>query len=264
MNPQNDHINIWNYLSGREHIPATASKSYVSGVNALAMASLFTSLLFAVSIACYIHLHIRYLMVSCIVAIAAGILILVFNRLLFQNSSEGFKKAVPVWMGFLLFYGMMVFIFPEPFCYWYLQPEILQAKAVTGSSLSLFSQMIKVENTLGVEQNQSLQNFRLYLMLVAGAVSLIPPVSHLLLSRKEQATEFLEIRNFREELIQKILLKKAELASIYDRVEIIPVKKNDDPFAEQKNEEPIAEDMKSTIEKLYEEIAHLERLLETL
>lgn len=263
MNPQNDHINIWNYLSGREYIPSTAPKSYVSGVHALATASLFTSLLFAVSIACYIHLHIRYLMASCVVAVAAGILILVFNRFLFQNSSEGFKKAVPVWMGFLLFYGMLVFIFPEPFCYWYLQPEILQSKAVTGSSLSLFSQMIRIENTLGVEQNQSLQNFRLYLMLVAGAVSLIPPVSHLLLSRKENTTEFLEIQTFRKNLIQKIMGKKSQLAGIYDVAEI-PVKKTDDPFAEQKNEEPIAEDMKSTIKKLYEEIAHLERLIETL
>ncbi|PTT72594.1 MULTISPECIES: hypothetical protein [unclassified Chryseobacterium] len=263
MHPQHDNINIWNYLSGREYIPATASKSYTSGVQALGLASLFTSLLFAVSIACYIHLHIRYLTVSCAVSIAAGMLILLFNRFMFQNSSDGLRQAVPVWIGFLLFYGMLVFIFPEPFSFWYLQPEILQSKAVTGSSLSLFSQMIKVENMLGVEQNQSLQNFKLYLMLVAGAISMIPPVSHLLLSRKEHTEEFLAIRDFRNDIIDKIYIKKMELATIYEVVET-PAKKNDDPFADPKSEEIESPDRKSRIEKLYEEITHLERLLDTL
>jgi len=263
MTTPTQNFTIWNYLSGREYIPATAHKSYTSGVHALGMASLFTALLFAVSIACYIHLHIRYLTVSCFVAVAAGLLILLFNRFMFQNSSEGFRQAVPVWIGFLLFYGMLVFIFPEPFSFWYLQPEILQSKSVTGSSLSLFSQMIKVENTLGVEQNQSLQNFKLYLMLVAGAISLIPPVSHFLLTRKEHTEEFLEIQDFRNELIHKIYIKKMELATIYE-MEETPVKKNEDPFAGPNNEETQSPDRQSRIDQLYKEIAHLERLLETL
>lgn len=263
MNPQHQSISIWKFLSGREYIPRTAPKSYFSGVQALGITSLFTALLFAISITYYIHLHIRYLTISIFVALVAGILVILFNRFIFQNISDGQKQTMIVWIGFLLFYGMLIFIFPEPFCYWYLQSEILQSKAVTGSSLSQFTQMIKVENTLGVEQTQSLQNFRLYLMLVGSVASLIPTVSHLLLMRKEESKEFLEIQNFRDELIEKILLKKTELAIIYDFKEV-PIKKNEDPFALQKVEETELPTVKEKIEKLYEEIAHLEHLLDTI
>lgn len=261
---QNQNINkgLLFYLSGAENkLVSTVEKRTVA---MLAICSVASATVYALAFGWIVESKSSFLVLSIIVGFLVFTCLLLLNRMTFLFHAKNSKGTVLVAIGFIMVYLILSFwIIPEPMTYYFLQTEILKTKT-SDSAVAEFAAMLKVIDSLEVNELRALKQYKLLCSGISFVFSLMPLLVNYLIYRNANNEIVLKQEYLRRQIEDLILSKKMQYSALFS-IEDKPKNNSDDPFFLEEETITISDEQRfEKANMLLKEINHLRQSLQHL